>query len=80
MTTVANWLPSRFRAKGLFLGSLLAGYDAQESLNLFSSNYRVLTFQFLILLSAANCLMARGSPTVGKPRFESCQDNSQSVG
>jgi hypothetical protein len=67
MTTVVNSFPSRLRPKALFLGSLLGGYEAQESLNFLSSKYRTLAFQFFILLSAANCLMGQGSATVVRP-------------
>ena len=78
MTTVANSFPSRLRPKALFLGSLPGGYDAQESLNFLSSKYRTLAFQFFILLSAANCLMGQGSPTVVRPGLNLA--NSQSLG
>src|SRR5215469_1542721 len=57
MTTLANPCLSRFLPK------TVGGY-ARESLNFFPSKYCALVFQFLILLCAANCLMARDSPTV----------------
>ena len=63
MTTVASSFPSRFRPKALFLGGLLGGNDTRESVNFFSSKYRELAFQFLILLSATSCLVPQGSPT-----------------
>ena len=61
MTRVANSCPSRFHPQAVFFGSLPG---AQESLNFFPSKYRALAFQFLILLSAANCLMAQDSAAV----------------
>jgi hypothetical protein len=67
MTTVDNSFPSRFRPQALLLGGLLRGYDTRESTNFPSPKYRGLGFQFLILLSTANCLVAQGSPTVVRP-------------
>lgn len=67
MTTVANSFPSGFRPKALFLGGRLGGYDTRESVNFFSFTSRGLAFQFLVLLSAAICLVAQGSPTVVRP-------------
>ena len=57
MTTIANPCLSRFLPKTV-------GVYVRESLNFLPSKYCVLAFQFLVLLSAANCLMAQDSPTV----------------
>src|SRR5215469_4222014 len=64
MTMVAISRPSRFRPKAVVFGGLLGGYRARESLNSPASKSWAPALQFLILLCAANCLMAQDSPAV----------------
>jgi len=61
---VAISRPSRFRPKAVVFGGLLGGYRARESLNSPASKSWAPALQFLILLCAANCLMAQDSPAV----------------
>src|SRR5215472_1270244 len=63
MTTIAISSPSRFRPEAVSFSCRPGGCWAPEFPKFLRSKCRTLAFLLLLLLCAANCLMAQDSPT-----------------